>query len=411
MPAAVIQRVFGLGNDMIVDRWLHLAAPVQARYDAEHAADRSIELRSAILTGIIFYNIYNITSIVLLPDIFELSALLRLGMVTPVSLGLFCLVGRTTPVWTERLVTFGILNVYLVPVFLFWAASTPMGLFTFGELFLAVVYANMLLTLRFHYAVAFTVTALAATLVVVVTKAGLAPSLMFAFSVQIATACAFSLYANYRHEQRRCLDYVRALGARLRADEAEQARREFQDLSQTDALTGLPNRRHLMSRLEEWLPLSDAPVVMMIDIDHFKLYNDALGHSAGDECLRRVAGVFASIVARDDDVFCARYGGEEFTFVIRSASEIEAAKWAKTLVHAVAALEIAHPARFDGIGIVTISVGVARGSDRTTWLPADLIAAADHNLYTAKKRGRNGVVLGHNARDLRQGHDSLPGIA
>src|SRR3546814_3442723 len=76
--------------------------------------------------------------------------------------------------------------------------------------------------------------------------------LRLAFTVQIATACLFSLYANYRTERRRCLDYLTSLRARLDAEAAEAARKQLQDLSRTDALTGLPNRRLLTERMDEW---------------------------------------------------------------------------------------------------------------------------------------------------------------
>lgn len=394
MAATAIRRFFDLGREVpLIDRRLRFVAPVQTTYDQEHHPGRVAELRTAILVGLCFYNVYNITSFVLIPDILWLSVALRVIVVTPVSLGLVWLIARTTPRQTEQILVFGILNAYLVPVFLFWLTQSPLGAFTFGELFLTIVFANMLLPLRFADVMIFTSSAFAATLLAVATKTDIDSSLRFAFAVQIATVCLFTLYANYRHERRRCLDYVEALGARLQARSADEARRAFQDLSRTDALTGLPNRRFLTERLEDWLPLGGTSALMMIDIDHFKLYNDALGHPAGDDCLRRVADVFAAIAAKDESMFCARFGGEEFTFVVRQASEMEAARWAKVLVQAVAALEIVHPSRSDGIGIVTISVGVAHGVIDVSCPPDRLIASADRSLYVAKRRGRNRFVL------------------
>ncbi|KQT46819.1 hypothetical protein ASG52_14065 [Methylobacterium sp. Leaf456] len=394
MSALAIRRFYDLGGEPLLDRWLRLAAPIQDRYDAEHAGRRTSELRAAILVGIALYNVYNLTSIVLLPDILWLSVALRVGLVTPVSLGLAWAIGRTSPLWTERLVLVGILNAYLLPVSLFWMTRDPLGLFTFGELSLTIIFANMLLALRFRHAVAFTAGALAATLLAVASKPDLAPALQAAFAVQITTACIFSLYANAVMERRRCADYLSALEASLRAKSADAARREFENLSHTDALTGLPNRRHLADTLDDWLSRPDAMALMMIDIDHFKLYNDALGHPAGDDCLRRIAGTFADF-ARRHDAFCARFGGEEFTVLVRDGgSELALARCARQLGKAVEALALVHPARADGIGVATISIGVARRPEGAVLPAADLIAEADRALYAAKRRGRNGFVLG-----------------
>ena len=136
---------------------------------------------------------------------------------------------------------------------------------------------------------------------------------------------------------------------------------------------------------------------MMIDVDHFKLYNDTLGHPAGDDCLRRMAAALASVAGEAEDAICARFGGEEFTFAVSCQSAFEAARWARTLSQAVAALEIAHPARSDGIGIVTISIGVARCPGGTMVALDDLVATADRALYVAKRRGRNRFVLDEEA--------------
>ncbi|AWN34809.1 GGDEF domain-containing protein [Methylobacterium radiodurans] len=398
MSANAIQRLDELNSGRPLDWWLRFSAPVQARYDLEHAAGRTADIRTAILIGLILYNVYNVTSIVLLPDVLLLSLVLRAAIVTPVSLALVWAIGRTPPQWTERLVLGGILNAYLVPVFLFWLTRDSLGLFTFGELPLTIVFANMVLALRFQHAAIFTACAFALTVLAVLTKEGLDAPLRFSFAVQIGTACLFSLYANHRIERRRCGDYLTALGATLRATSADAARREFQNLSRTDALTGLPNRRHLAEQLDAWCATPDAVALMMIDIDHFKLFNDALGHPAGDDCLRRVAEVFAE-AGTGDDALCARFGGEEFSLVLRNASEMEAARRARNLVQAIEALNITHPSRADGIGKVTISVGVARRSNGVPASPATLLAAADRALYQAKSRGRNRFVLDRGEAD------------
>ncbi|NEU13152.1 GGDEF domain-containing protein [Methylobacterium sp. BTF04] len=122
----------------------------------------------------------------------------------------------------------------------------------------------------------------------------------------------------------------------------------------------------------------------MIDVDHFKLFNDALGHPAGDDCLRAIAAALSG-ATRGTDHFVARFGGEEFTLVARNLDGLGGARLANTLVTAVEALGIPHPSRPDGSGVITISVGIALGAGKRE----TLFRAADAALYAAKRRGRN----------------------
>lgn len=396
MMPTIIQRSFALDDRPVIDRWLRFAPPVQARYEEDHGRQRAAELRVIIIAGLVFYNVYSLTSILLMPDIAVVGIILRLAIFTPAMLGLAWLVGHAPPRWNERMICVGSLGAHAFPVWQFWLTRNPLGILTFGELFLCVAYANMLLALRFPYAVVFNAGALAMTLAAVFTKPGLMPVIQLAFAIQITTACAFALWANYRLERRRSDDYLLALAATLEADEAtleaeeaESARQSFQTLSRTDALTGLPNRRHLAETIAGWWTLPTRLVLLMIDVDYFKLYNDRLGHLVGDECLQRVAGVLAATVQRPD-AFCARYGGEEFTVLARVECEEEVAVWAERLVQAVRAAMIPHPARPDGEHIVTVSIGAALRDDRAPATSGALFDLADAALYTAKQNGRDG---------------------
>lgn len=372
--------------------WLRFDPKTRRRYEVEHGAERIAALRAAICIGLFLYNAYNLTSIVLLHDILGLSVGLRLLLVTPIALALAWSIGRLPSHLREPLVLGALMGAYLVPVFLFWLTSEPLGAFTFGEFSLTLIFGNMLLPLRFRHAVVFTCSAFVITLVAIFAKSELDPMLRLAFTVQIATACLFSLYANYRTERRRCLDYLTSLRARLDAEAAEAARKQFQDLSRTDALTGLPNRRLLTERMDEWFS-EDAPfAVMMIDIDHFKLFNDVLGHPAGDDCLRSVAAMFIEI-SQGMDMVCARFGGEEFTVAVKGADELTAARLARRIIQAVEGLAIVHPGRSDGIGVVTVSVGVAFKQAGRTASQTATFEAADRALYEAKRRGRNCFVI------------------
>ncbi len=166
-------------------------------------------------------------------------------------------------------------------------------------------------------------------------------------------------------------------------------------LSERDALTGLPNRRALDARIERVWELAcaqgTAVGIALMDIDHFKKYNDSLGHQAGDRCLARVAEALAGACRRGND-FVARYGGEEFVAVLPDTSRDTLARSAERLRRAVLQLQLPHPASATA-DVVTVSVGAALASEIHHCPPGELIKAADAALYEAKGAGRNRVVL------------------
>ena len=132
---------------------------------------------------------------------------------------------------------------------------------------------------------------------------------------------------------------------------------------------------------------------MMIDIDHFKAYNDSLGHPAGDDCLQLVADAFAQIASETEGAFCARFGGEEFTFGLRDAEDAEVARLARKVRQSVEDLCIPHPDRPDDTHVVTVSIGVAQSEAGAKCSLKDLLTAADQSLYLAKAQGRNRVAI------------------
>ncbi len=186
------------------------------------------------------------------------------------------------------------------------------------------------------------------------------------------------------HEQR----------VRERTAELEEVNLRLEQLSSTDALTGLANRGQFDRALErEWrlLARSEEPLsLIMIDIDHFKGYNDTYGHQQGDDCLRQVAGALFHTATRAGDLV-ARYGGEEFVVVLSHMEAAGAMLVAEKLRRAVFELRIPHKANPVAPG-VSISLGVATVIPQRDGAPADLIKLADSALYRAKSEGRDRAV-------------------
>lgn len=176
---------------------------------------------------------------------------------------------------------------------------------------------------------------------------------------------------------------------KIRTDMLEQ-------LAMLDGLTGIDNRRSFDQALElEWKRAArssrDLSVIMM-DIDHFKAYNDNYGHGAGDDCLQRVAAALRSAIQRPSDLI-ARYGGEEFVALLPETLAPGAARMAEKFRRTV--LDLALPHAFSPItDKVTISVGHATRHATPDLSPQDLLKSADQALFRAKQDGRNRVQQG-----------------
>jgi diguanylate cyclase (GGDEF)-like protein len=164
-------------------------------------------------------------------------------------------------------------------------------------------------------------------------------------------------------------------------------------IASIDMLSGLANRRGFQSRLDfEWMKAQqyDAALsLLMIDVDHFKLFNDTYGHPEGDVCLSRLGETLAGISAETMG-FAGRYGGEEFCLLLPNTDAVRALEIGETVRAAVQALAMPHATSL--YQTVTVSVGVACTKPNAVQRPGDLIEAADAALYAAKHRGRNAVV-------------------
>lgn len=183
----------------------------------------------------------------------------------------------------------------------------------------------------------------------------------------------------------------------LRKHEQEllEANEKLHGLSLVDGLTGIFNRRYFDEYSDsEWkrsirlkLPIS----LIMIDIDHFKLYNDNYGHQMGDDCLKKVADTLHKELKRPGDIV-ARYGGEEFVVVLAGTGSDGAVLLAETLRSSILDQSIPHQ-HSKTADIVTISLGVSSLTPERNSSHKELVAAADKALYSAKQNGRNRVVV------------------
>jgi diguanylate cyclase (GGDEF)-like protein/PAS domain S-box-containing protein len=185
--------------------------------------------------------------------------------------------------------------------------------------------------------------------------------------------------------------------------ELEEANQQLKELSLTDALTGMRNRRALEQRLEVEFSMARrkrrALTMVLLDIDHFKQVNDREGHAAGDEVLCEVAGHLQACVRMTD--MAARYGGEEFGVILTETDAGNALAWAERLKDAMARAVWKY-------GAVTLSMGIAPLCDDVAGV-ADLVERADRALYAAKRNGRNRAVVYREAVEFGDyAHDAPP---
>ena len=198
------------------------------------------------------------------------------------------------------------------------------------------------------------------------------------------------------HAKMKAMARIAAMRQRLAFSNAR-----LHDQANCDGLTGLYNRRYMDMAVdkawEEAVRLSQQFALLMIDVDHFKKFNDHYGHQAGDTCLVAVAGVLADTLAicnaegMTSDAFAARYGGEEFAVILPHCGEAAFEGVAAAILDGLRRCAMPHEKNADW-GIVTASIGGAR-LDPAAGAVAAMFRTADVNLYSAKESGRNRAQL------------------
>ncbi|HEX6591598.1 MAG TPA: diguanylate cyclase [Moraxellaceae bacterium] len=219
---------------------------------------------------------------------------------------------------------------------------------------------------------------------------------LWTINMFVATASAmFALVGTFLIERSLRQNYLQSRLLNFEKHDLEESNLRLQYLTAIDGLTQIANRRSLdMSLTTEWqraLRKREPIGLIMIDVDHFKLFNDTYGHQAGDQCLRGVADALKDFARRPGDL-AARYGGEEFVLVLTNATAQQASLVAERVRDKI--MELAIPHQRSSHGNVTASFGVASLVPNSKHNgPETLLLAADQALYRAKESGRNRVAV------------------
>jgi diguanylate cyclase (GGDEF)-like protein len=343
-------------------------------------------LRSAVPTIAVIYNLYLLPDWLLVGDRIEIALILHFAVVTPWIL----LTGWLVKDDSSKLLREGLAASIPVAIVLqilvsFVLTSSVNAAHYQYFVLLVVLFTNTVQRLPFRFAIVVSGMILTCHALAVAVSGHLSGPVAFVAIATLAVSAYLTLTSNYYLERDSRRAYLHTLRDRLRHAEVEVAARH-------DALTGLANRHYLSERLDSLWKRDDGAAssvaVIMIDFDHFKLFNDHYGHTGGDICLKRIAACVNAELRSGEDL-AVRYGGEELLVLLPGTEASEAMRIAERIRCLIEGLGIAHEA-VGANKVVTVSCGVAAAPPSTV-SALELIAAADAALYAAKRNGRNQV--------------------
>lgn len=222
------------------------------------------------------------------------------------------------------------------------------------------------------------------------------PKGVMVFALVYLPVLCFSLFISWTNTLSVRRAFLADVAVRCQQTELFELNQRLQELASTDGLTRVGNRRafdaQLLSNWSRTQQNGRAFALLLADIDFFKAYNDHYGHQAGDMCLKQVAYSMVHTL-RHGQGKAFRYGGEEFAVLLQVSTLEELNRIVERLIGQVAALNIEHRHRPDGLDHVTISVGASLSRSADVRSAQDLLACCDRLLYQAKQQGRNQVCL------------------
>jgi diguanylate cyclase (GGDEF)-like protein len=355
------------------------------------------------LIALVVYNGFLLVDFLMARDVFWVAVQLRIFLFTPAAI--VSLYSFWDPKgWAGRVIPPEYAEVAVLSSGLIAAASLAYILsITHSEFahfyhvgfIVVIMYGNVVQRLRFWNALLFSMAMLGIHVAGILLLDNFPQRLLSPIISLVTSTTLFTLIANYMMERDERINYLLTLKERGLVRELSGAHERLKQLSRSDGLTGLFNRRHFQEYYQhawERAQYDQASLsVLMIDVDHFKKYNDRYGHPAGDECLRQVAQVLETQMRRPGDLV-ARYGGEEFIAVLPGTDADAAAAVAERVRQAIEALAMRHEASPTHT-VVTLSVGVASCQADFLLKSGALLSTADEALYQAKNSGRNRVSV------------------
>ena len=369
---------------------LAFPAALETRYWRDIAAERVKELRFIFLWGVLLYVWLGILlNLTIIPQPDWGDVLIQLAGSSLVALAMRHLWIRDGVIaaMRETAVVVGCLACTLAAILVVAAKPAPATLRDFLLAIPPICFVLIFVRLRFRQAVAFFLVNIGVYAMALSSRSEISSGDAMFLVGFMATILIPAMLGTHSFERALRRIYLHGLLDRLRNEKLVVKNTTLTDLSYTDPLTNISNRRQFDETLSAFLTRPEpAGALLLIDIDKFKDFNDRYGHLAGDACLRQVAQCLMSCLRRFDLV--TRFGGEEFAVLLPEATLDEATQTAERLREAVQGLRFSIQDRFVN---VTVSIGIAARKGLNT--PEALIGAADAALYGAKHAGRNKVQV------------------
>lgn len=353
------------------------------------------ELRYQQIVGLLITLLSIALDFVAVPDNMARGALLRVTLVMPMAMITIAFAYRMKLSHLKlaagyTLIAFSVIVIHLAS----FADPATATRYTMSTTFLLAM-ALMLLPFQRKGLIAFFVAFCAVTLTAGVAPHPLPATLWLQHMAMTLLVGAAALVIALRHLDTAARTFLYDLRDSFTRAELEQNVRVLRELSESDALTGLANRRSFRSSFDsrfagDTRKPGRSVTVMMIDLDHFKRFNDEFGHQAGDRALRHVGRCLEAGFSGVDGII-ARFGGEEFIAAFHSTSVAEAERLAEDVRQAIRALDI--PVRDNRRQRITTSIGLASAGPDAKVDLGELTARADRALYRAKSDGRDRVVV------------------
>ena len=374
---------------------LKFPPPLETRFMDHVRANNRRQMILAASLAMPFYCSFIVFDIIYRPELIAEMLLLRLIVLTAMTSALIVvLLNKTNTHLPGYLSIFGLIVTSICTGLMLKTPDNPIIQFEPYSFLLLAIIGNIALPMRVPHAFLATTANFLIACYFVLPLGALTPDERAAPLIYLGATTLLTLFANFRLESSQRKVFLSYMREKIYADALTSEYRTLNLISQTDHLTRLANRRQFDAFLaESWLRAGDNSeelALLMIDVDHFKTFNDTYGHLAGDKCLSKIASVVRQCVRSETDL-AARFGGEEFAIVMPDSGQDAAISLAARLHNRIAKLAISHSA--SPTGRVTVSIGIAVAHpDLHHDDVQSLIVKADRALYKAKKHGRDGTV-------------------
>ena len=380
-------------------QWLTFPRELEDRFEADTSERRCQRLWLEGLIAIVLFDLFLIADYFSAPEEFRQALVVRLLMITPLSLAVNAsMLRRPAKFFRESSIAVAASLAGLTQLYLESNRSAAASAYVQPAVLAVILFTNIVIRLRFPYALATSVVMLAGDGVFLRLDRMLSrEEKVLGIGLAIGTT-AVTLVANYSACREERLNYLLNLRGEMLVADLNRLNAQLLRRSESDALTGLANRHSFDAQFAElWrkaLVGGTALSVILVDVDRFKQLNDQYGHLYGDEVLKRIGSLLQQALRAKDD-YAARFGGEEFVILLPGTHQVAAIQVAERLRKMVelAGFPALDPSQkpYDASITATVSCGVATAYPTTQAGPERLLEAADKALYEAKANGRNRV--------------------